>query len=107
MHWKTRALAPALLFASCAAAAAAPDTEAIEYFNSITGHYFVTATASEAQIVDTGGAGPGWLRTGRSFPAWIDQALLSVSGSTMISIVASAASARSRNVGLMRFRIDV
>ena len=74
MHWKTRALAPALLFASFAAAAAAPDTEAVEYFNAITGHYFVTATASEAQIVDTGGAGPGWLRTGRSFPAWIDQA---------------------------------
>lgn len=51
--------------------AAAPDTEAVEYYNVGLNHYFVTATASEARIIDEGGAGPGWVRTGRSFQAWL------------------------------------
>jgi hypothetical protein len=70
-----RTLAPAVLASACLAAhAAAPDTEAVEFYNSVINHYFVTATASEVQIVESGGAGPGWLRTGRSFPAWLDKA---------------------------------
>lgn len=64
---------PAMLAVSFSASAAAPDTEAVEFYNSFLNHYFVTATASEAQAVDAGAAGPGWLRTGRSYPAWLDK----------------------------------
>lgn len=67
----TRALAPALLAASFAATAATPDTEAVEFYNAVLNHYFVTATASEVQSLESGAAGPGWLRTGRSFAAWL------------------------------------
>ena len=59
---------------SFTALAAEPDTEAVEYFNLGTNHYFITATAAEANLVDGGAAGLGWVRTGRSFPAWIDGA---------------------------------
>jgi uncharacterized protein (DUF1800 family) len=48
-------------------AGAEPTATAIEYFNAPLGHYFVTATAAEAAIVDSGGAGPGWVRTGGTF----------------------------------------
>ena len=54
--------------------AAEPETEAVEFYNSTLGHYFITATASEAKLVDDGAAGPGWVRTGRSFAAWLDPA---------------------------------
>lgn len=57
---------------SLAAVAAGPDTEAVEYYNLATNHYFITATAAEANMIEGGSAGPGWVRTGRSFPAWID-----------------------------------
>lgn len=59
---------------STAAGASAPDTEAVEFYNAVTKHYFVTATASEARLIDTGAAGEGWMRTGRSFQAWIRKA---------------------------------
>ena len=36
------------------------------------GHYFITASASEAAGIDAGLAGPGWQRTGRTFRAWAD-----------------------------------
>ena len=65
------AIAAALLAASAWAHAAAPDTEAVEFYNATTGHYFVTASASEALGIDAGAAGPGWVRTGRSFQAWL------------------------------------
>jgi hypothetical protein len=65
------ALAAALLAASALAHAAAPDSQAVEYFNTATGHYFVTAGAGEALGIDAGAAGPGWVRTGRSFQAWL------------------------------------
>ena len=57
-----------------AAYAAKPDTEAVEFYNTVTNHYFITATASEAGAIDDGAAGPGWLRTGRSFQAWLRRA---------------------------------
>ena len=63
--------------ASCVCApvlAAAPDTEAVEFYNIHLNHYFVTATASEAGGIDAGAAGEGWVRTGRSFQAWLDRA---------------------------------
>ena len=67
-----RALLPALVSACFvnAASAAAPNTEAVEFYNVRLKHYFVTANAAEARGIDVGAAGPGWVRTGRSFQAW-------------------------------------
>ena len=50
--------------------AAEPDTQVIEFYHPELKHYFITASASDARIVDSGGAGPGWVRTSRSFGAW-------------------------------------
>lgn len=63
-----------LLFAMMAgsAPAAPPNTEAVEFYNTTLDHYFVTADAGEALGIDAGAAGPGWVRTGRSFQAWGD-----------------------------------
>lgn len=66
------ALAMSAIF-SLPALGGGPDTAVVEFYNSQTRHYFVTATASEARLVDTGAAGPGWMRTGRSFQAWLDR----------------------------------
>jgi len=41
-----------------------------EYFNVVLNHYFITASADEANAIDRGFAGPGWMRTGQSFGAW-------------------------------------
>ncbi|MBI3148231.1 MAG: hypothetical protein HYZ17_06940 [Betaproteobacteria bacterium] len=41
-----------------------------EFYNSILNHYFVTAMAAEANGIDSGGAGPGWSRTGYTFKAY-------------------------------------
>ncbi|MGE5095439.1 MAG: hypothetical protein ACM3SO_09895 [Betaproteobacteria bacterium] len=72
---KKIAMPLALLTAlSLSAIAAEPETEAVEFYNRTLGHYFITATASEAKQVDDGAAGPGWVRTGRSFQAWLDPA---------------------------------
>jgi hypothetical protein len=57
-----------------AAQSAEPETEAVEYFNRSLNHYFITATAAEARMIDDGAAGEGWVRTGRSFQAWLDPA---------------------------------
>lgn len=65
-----RALIPALLSALASNAYAGPDTEAVEFYNTRLNHFFVTANAAEARGIDAGTAGPGWVRTGRSFPAW-------------------------------------
>ena len=65
------ALCGILSLASGIAFASAPDTEAVEFYNSVTRHFFVTATASEALGIDSGAAGEGWMRTGRSFQAWL------------------------------------
>lgn len=48
-------------------AAVEPTATVVEYFNTYTGHYFVTAAADEISIVESGGAGPGWQRTGGQF----------------------------------------
>ncbi|HEX4943285.1 MAG TPA: hypothetical protein VFV55_02965 [Usitatibacteraceae bacterium] len=75
MNLKKLTLALAALAAlPFAVQSAEPETEAVEYYNLTTNHYFITATASEARIIDDGGAGPGWVRTGRSFQAWLDPA---------------------------------
>jgi alpha-tubulin suppressor-like RCC1 family protein len=54
----------------------------VEYFNATLtngagaagiGHYFLTASATEAAGIDGGLAGPGWRRTGRTFRAWSER----------------------------------
>jgi hypothetical protein len=54
------------------ALAATPQTTTVEFFNTGLQHYFVTADAVEALAVDSGAAGPGWVRTGRAFGVWTD-----------------------------------
>ncbi|MDZ4729920.1 MAG: hypothetical protein SH820_08275 [Xanthomonadales bacterium] len=44
--------------------------EVIEFYNTSLDHYFITSGAGEAVMIDQGGAGPGWERTGESFKAW-------------------------------------
>ena len=46
-----------------------------EYFNDKigAGHYFITASAQEANSIDAGGSGPGWSRTSRTWRAWRKQ----------------------------------
>jgi uncharacterized protein (DUF1800 family) len=62
-----RTMTAAAALAAAGAAWAEPTATAIEYYNTGLGHYFVTATAAEAALVDSGGAGPGWVRTGGTF----------------------------------------
>lgn len=38
-----------------------------EYFNTGTGHYFITAGTGEMASIEAGSAGPGWQKTGYSF----------------------------------------
>ena len=39
----------------------------IEFYNTTLDNYFVTADPIEAAAIDSGSAGPGWIRTGGSF----------------------------------------
>ncbi len=41
-----------------------------EFFNSNSKRYFLTASASDKDLIDRGGAGPGWARTGDQFKAY-------------------------------------
>lgn len=45
----------------------ATPTTAVEYRNSITNHYFITANNEEMSNIEAGSAGPGWVRTGYGF----------------------------------------
>lgn len=40
---------------------------AVEYRNTILNHYFIASNPTEIALVDNGGAGPGWVRTGQAF----------------------------------------
>src|SRR5215831_1626066 len=42
----------------------------LEYYNTITGHYFMTASAAEMADIAAGSAGPGWAPTGWSFDTY-------------------------------------
>jgi heat shock protein HslJ len=68
---KTKLIALALMGSlSTAAYATEPDTQVVEYYHSGFKHYFITASATDARLVDSGAAGKEWVRTGRSFGAW-------------------------------------
>jgi Repeat of unknown function (DUF5648) len=71
---KFRNLLLAMAAASQIATAAPPETQAVEFFNTALQHYFITADANEAIGIESGDAGPGWIRTGRSFGAWLNPA---------------------------------
>ena len=43
------------------------ETRAIEFFNTILGHFFMAAGADEIAAIRSGAAGPGWVETGQSF----------------------------------------
>jgi len=45
-------------------------TSVYEFFNTNLEHYFRTASANEANAIDSGSAGPGWVRTGDDFVAY-------------------------------------
>ena len=45
----------------------ADDSRVVEFYNATLDHYFITADQNEAALIDGGGAGPGWMRTGLSF----------------------------------------
>lgn len=46
---------------------------AVEYFNVTLQHYFVSANPAEQRSVESGGAGPGWQRTGHDFRVWVPE----------------------------------
>jgi hypothetical protein len=46
------------------------DGRTYEFFNTITGHYFMTVSPDEANGIVAGSAGPGWQLTGQGFKAW-------------------------------------
>ena len=56
-----------LIAAAGLARAAEPTATAVEFYNTVLGHYFVTAGPGEAAAIDAGRAGPGWTRTGGQF----------------------------------------
>jgi hypothetical protein len=43
-----------------------------EFYNTTLKHYFVSANQAEIASVDSGGAGPGWSRTGASFKVYTE-----------------------------------
>jgi hypothetical protein len=46
------------------------EANVIEYYNASLDHYFITAEAAEAAMLDAGVIVPGWTRTGYDFKAW-------------------------------------
>jgi Repeat of unknown function (DUF5648) len=45
-----------------------------EFYNTTLKHYFITVDAAEAAVIEGGGAGPGWSRTGKTFNVFKTQA---------------------------------
>ena len=62
------------LFALAAGAgttrAAEPTATVVEFYNASLNHYFVTAYADEAAMLDQGTVVKGWVRTGVTWNAW-------------------------------------
>jgi uncharacterized protein (DUF1800 family) len=50
--------------------AAEPTANVIEFYNTSLGHYFTTAYADEAAMLDAGTLVKGWTRTGVEWSAW-------------------------------------
>ena len=55
-------------FGACfATLPAAGHVRITEYHNRLLDHYFLSSSAAENSIIESGGAGPGWERTGEAF----------------------------------------
>ena len=62
-------------FSVCPSAfAAEPSATVSEFYNVDLKHYFLTADPAEANGIDHGSAGAGWVRTGASFSAYANAA---------------------------------
>lgn len=48
----------------------APTIDVVEFHNRADGQYFITADDGEIALLDAGGLGPDWSRTGMVFRAW-------------------------------------
>ena len=59
---------------------AGAESRAVEFYNTILNHYFLTASPSDVSIIQAGGAGPGWILTGHSFKAWLQPSAESAAG---------------------------
>jgi uncharacterized protein (DUF1800 family) len=73
VHW-LHASAMVLLYAGFVSYSDAATSTAVEFYHPTLKHYFVAARPAEIAVVDGGGAGPGWVRTGQSFDVWLTQA---------------------------------
>jgi photosystem II stability/assembly factor-like uncharacterized protein len=49
---------------------APPTIDVVEFYNTILDHYFITGGTAEIAFIESGGAGPGWSRTGDQFKAY-------------------------------------
>lgn len=47
-----------------------PTTTVVEYYNTNLKHYFITGRPEEVAVIDAGGAGPGWVKTGANWGAY-------------------------------------
>ena len=47
------------------------EVAAMEFYNTILGHYFLSPAQSETAGILAGAAGPGWELTGQSFKVWL------------------------------------
>jgi hypothetical protein len=104
---RNRFLAAALAAMPLFAAAAPTDTEVVEFYNTATNHYFITATAADATFIEAGNAGPGWVRTGRTFSAWLDDAKAAAGSATVYRFYSAGANshfytAREDEIELLR-----
>lgn len=50
--------------------AAQGSVNVVEFFHAVRNHYFLTTEPAEAAMIDAGGVGPGWVRTGLGFRVW-------------------------------------
>jgi len=74
LSWRAAALAFGVVITGLSAEviAAEPTATVVEYYNATLKHYFMTADAAEAAMLDFGVLVPGWQRSGVEFGAWAD-----------------------------------
>ena len=66
----TRAMTIGVICAQVANIPAGSVVTVYEFYNTNLKHYFRTSSPTEAQAIDNGSAGPGWVRTGDNFIAY-------------------------------------
>jgi hypothetical protein len=66
---KTRTASIALLLASASFTVSAATTDFVEFYNALINYLFRTAVPKDIALIETGGAGPGWSRSGNN--AWL------------------------------------